>query len=342
MAVELPNMESVREMLDLRWAGTEPVGRPVLSRYLGQSLLIPLSDFLGRSGKQLRARLVDLGASTFEDPSVPRSAERIEQLRIVSAALESVHAGSMVIDDIEDESLLRRGEPTLHRRFGLAKALNAGNWLYFLPLEQIRQMHLPADLENTVFRLFHTSLLRAHFGQALDVGVRMDEVPADEVGSLCMASMELKSGALTELAVAAGASLSAPAGVPDWVSGFGRAYGVALQMFDDIGNLNPPGAMSVKRFEDLFLRRPSWIWCVAAREFSPETYQSFLSSVRALPHVELLEALLQRTGLAALAKTQARAFLKTAVDSFVSNSQLLPASRDQARALEQTLVVAYD
>jgi hypothetical protein len=47
--------------------------------------------------------------------------------------VESLHAGSLIVDDIEDDSDLRRDAATLHRIYGVPVALNAGNWLYFWP-----------------------------------------------------------------------------------------------------------------------------------------------------------------------------------------------------------------
>ena len=47
---------------------------------------------------------------------------------------EVIHNGTLVIDDIEDSSEMRRGKPCTHKIFQLDIAVNAGNAMYYLPL----------------------------------------------------------------------------------------------------------------------------------------------------------------------------------------------------------------
>ena len=47
--------------------------------------------------------------------------------------MELTHAGSLIIDDIEDGARTRRGGPAAHLEFGVDLAVNAGNLVYFLP-----------------------------------------------------------------------------------------------------------------------------------------------------------------------------------------------------------------
>src|SRR5512142_2931568 len=61
--------------------------------------------------------------------------------------VEGLHLGSLIIDDIEDESSTRRGGPTLHRQIGVPNALNAGNWLYFWPALLVPRLKLGPDRE---------------------------------------------------------------------------------------------------------------------------------------------------------------------------------------------------
>ena len=107
------------------------------------------------------------GASTAATEPLCQNAARL---------LESLHAGSLVVDDIQDDSLFRRGKATLHRLYGVGRALNVGNWLYFDSLDSISQWNLPASTEVEIWRLCHRALNRAHFGQGLDLGVAIDQV----------------------------------------------------------------------------------------------------------------------------------------------------------------------
>lgn len=51
--------------------------------------------------------------------------------------IELLHSASLVIDDIEDGSLQRRGEPCSHLVFGMDRAINAANLMYFLPFKKL-------------------------------------------------------------------------------------------------------------------------------------------------------------------------------------------------------------
>ena len=167
-----------------------------------------------------------------------------------------IHAGSLVVDDIEDGSITRRGKPALHIRYGLPIALNAGNWLYFWPCQLIKALNLPRRTALSVYECYHRTLLRAHFGQAMDLGSRVDRLLQTRVPDVCIATMELKTGALMGFAMMLGAAIAGPAeAVTSLMDEFGRDLGVALQMFDDLGNvlgIREPA----KRYEDLVLYRP--------------------------------------------------------------------------------------
>ncbi len=129
----------------------------------------------------------------------------------------------------------------------------------------------PDDLHLTYDRC-HRTLLRAHFGQALDLGAKVDTLNQATVAEVCMSSMRLKTGALMGFAALLGGAIAqAPEKLLIVLDDFGRDLGVALQMFDDIGNVIGKCEPS-KRFEDLILSRPSWVWATAARVSAPEIY----------------------------------------------------------------------
>ena len=80
----------------------------------------------GVGGKRLRAILLEQ-AFAFAGGRGSAPAQIVD-------AVEMLHACSLVIDDFEDDSLIRRVQPALHRVIGPARAVNAGNWMYFRAL----------------------------------------------------------------------------------------------------------------------------------------------------------------------------------------------------------------
>ena len=118
-------------LLDLNWGAD-------INEVVDSFLLAPLTDFLKRPGKKIRGRMVEIG---FELATGKSTSQWTPQEKTVllqaSELLEALHAASLIIDDIQDDSEQRRGEPTVHRKHGMPLALNAGNWLYFWPLQNV-------------------------------------------------------------------------------------------------------------------------------------------------------------------------------------------------------------
>jgi geranylgeranyl pyrophosphate synthase len=253
-------------------------------------LHVPVAQFVERPGKAFRA---DLVTRSFElaggsGPCPPR----------LSAIVEILHAGSLIIDDIEDESSSRRGGAALHRVHGLPVALNAGNWMYFWALGLIEHVGLGADVQLALYQWTLRTMLRCHHGQALDLTANVYELRQSEVPGVVLATAELKTGALMELSAVLGAlAARATPEVVAEVAAFGRSMGVALQMLDDVG-----GLVSEKRchkgHEDLLFGRPTWPWAWLAAELSPDRFEELCKqgldvSARKL-HPEVLARVLQR------------------------------------------------
>jgi len=196
--------------------------------------------------------------------------------------VEILHAGSLVIDDIEDDSKVRRGGKAIHRVFGIPKALNAGNWMYFLAVAQIEELHLSPEAAWKLHRMVNRTLLDCHRGQALDLGMRVGDVQQSEVPTLVAETSLLKTGALTALACAVGALVAG--GSDEQVAAlekFGRELGLALQQLDDLGNLSGKGPAS-KRHEDLRNGRLTWPWAWAAELLDPLAYRNLEMAARSL------------------------------------------------------------
>jgi geranylgeranyl pyrophosphate synthase len=240
-------------------------GMPHLPHRLWQTALSgPLQEMATRPSKQLRADLVEAAWRM--------SGGRGELRAEIPAIVEALHLGSLIIDDIEDGSPRRRGGPALHTMVGVPLALNAGNWLYFLPGLLIERLELPRAAELCLRQATERAALRCHYGQALDLSTSVLDLRTGEVPNVVLATTRLKTGALTELATRLGAlAAGADAATVDALGRFGGEFGVGLQMLDDLG-----GLLSEKRchkgHEDLLQARPTWPWAWLAARTSPAGY----------------------------------------------------------------------
>lgn len=248
-------VDEVYALADLLAGLQAPPGVP--AKLWNSALLGPLTEFLSRPGKRFRAQLTRLAWTLAGRADNPPS-----DLPLV---VELLHAGSLIIDDIEDGSLQRRGRAALHRLIGLPAALNLGNWLYFWPLDLLKQMDLPAAVELAATRVCLEAVRVCHVGQALDLAARIGELHSSEVITVCRAISEQKTGALMGLAAELGATASgADADTVRALRTFGERVGVALQMLNDLSELTGT-AGPLKHPEDLTQGRITWPWAWAAQ-----------------------------------------------------------------------------
>ena len=258
----------------------------VMRKLISDTLLDPVSEFLSRPQKNFRSHLVELGYRfSLKEESSSLSPEICSLLETGSSIVELIHSGSLIVDDIQDLSPIRRSRPSLHVVHGIPLALNAGNWLYFWALERIKALNLNPTMTQELTQDIVSLMMKAHAGQAVDVGTRIDLVPQENVRETAMASIELKSGTLMSLALRIGASIAERNQKTLELFQLGATLGVLLQIYDDIGNFftsNP------KRYEDLKLRRPSWIWVIAA-DYPHDIYESFIEAVNSGPEEEKLQ-----------------------------------------------------
>lgn len=249
---------------------------------LERALVGPARDLVERPSKQFRSRLLHLAFLIAARGQVP-DGRKAAQLAQAAQAIELLHAGSLIVDDIQDQSRSRRGAPSLHERYGLSQALCTGNWLYFWPLRLLSELGLAPDVQAQVFRHYHDAVERAHYGQALDLSIKVNALTQDEMKPVCRVVLELKTGAIAALAMGLGALMAGAS--PDdsaAMQAFGQSFGCALQQLDDLGNLQG-GVEPDKRFEDMLQRKPTAVWGFAAEQMSPARFARFRTAALALP-----------------------------------------------------------
>ena len=94
-----------------------------------KKLIEPYHYINSTPGKDVRGKLIDCFQLWL---NVPQLTVLNEIKRIVA----DLHNASLLIDDIEDNSKLRRGVPVAHSIFGVPSVINTANYVYFLALER--------------------------------------------------------------------------------------------------------------------------------------------------------------------------------------------------------------
>lgn len=256
--------------------GSVPEIQDPVQDLLQRGLFQPASEFLGHRGKRFRAALVELsywiggGVAVFP--------------RRLTDAIEMLHAGSLIIDDIEDGSELRRGEQTLHRQVGLPLALNTGNWMYFRALESFVEVPLEEHVRHRMLGISIATIRECHEGQALDLAAKIYEVDQQDVFAVASGIGERKTGALTSLAARLGAiAAGATADHEQALASFGCQLGNCLQMRNDLDELRQVGS-SALRCDDMKNARVTWPWAWYATSSSAESFISLQRNAFAATH----------------------------------------------------------
>lgn len=327
-------------MFDFLSSGLKPsTDRKNLEGPFQKNLGQPLQDLFSRPRKDVRSQLVQLGFELIAG-SAPTDPADLQACLACSQAIEALHAGSLIIDDIQDLSEWRRGGPTLHLKYGVPVALNAGNWLYFHAFHKIRESSLDPLLRLQLYELMEQVLREAHLGQALDIGTDVSKLSAIEMIEISKASLEMKSGALMALALAMGGAIAKASHdqLRD-LKEFGIDFGVSLQMFDDLGNVRVDRP-TLKHLEDLSLKRPSFVWWSLAENFSHDIPR-FCFVVEKLPCTKALGEFLNQTPLLKIGFDQALAFQRTALENLKKNLSPNPNLEIQLKQIAEKVAHAY-
>ncbi|KAK6520035.1 hypothetical protein TWF506_000326 [Arthrobotrys conoides] len=86
-----------------------------------------------------------------------------QSLEIIKNIISMLHTSSLIIDDIEDGSDLRRGQPSTHMVFGIPQSINAANYLF------VKCIFEAQKLSPSAVAIFEDELRNLHIGQGLDL-----------------------------------------------------------------------------------------------------------------------------------------------------------------------------
>jgi geranylgeranyl diphosphate synthase type II len=203
---------------------------PALAEAMGYSLFAP--------GKRLRPLLTVLGCQAAGGTD--------EQALPAASAVEMVHTYSLIHDDLPamDDDDLRRGLPTCHKKFGEALAILAGDGLLTAAFQVLAEGYPPRTATVSIAELSRAAGAAGMVGgQVLDLGaegrVPMTGPPAtvDELEGI----HRRKTGTLFSAALRLGL-VAAQGERPDGpdpaaresLDRFGRAFGLAFQIADDL------------------------------------------------------------------------------------------------------------
>ena len=210
----------------------EKIGLTIEDFYRSQQVSSDLSEVILYSvqagGKRIRPLLLLELIQAF-------GLELAEAHYQVAAALEMIHTGSLIHDDLPamDDDDYRRGRLTSHKKFGEDMAILAGDSLFLDPYGLLARAELPSQVK--VDLISELSLASGSFGmvagQVLDM---QGEGQAISLEDLKIIHANKTGKLLTYPFVAAGLIVQAQQSVQDKLRRIGELLGLAFQVRDDI------------------------------------------------------------------------------------------------------------
>ncbi|KZO93846.1 terpenoid synthase [Calocera viscosa TUFC12733] len=226
-------------------------GAPPSEQGMESSLMEPFTYTISHPGKDIRRTLI---AAFNRWLNVPE-----DKLDVISSVVNMLHNASLMMDDVEDDSALRRGFPVTHKIYGIPQTINTANLVYFLAYQELfalRDGHRPASPDAPsssptrsmgLDELVTEELINLHRGQGLDLFWRDSLIcpTEDEYVSMVLN----KTGGLFRLAVKL--MMACSASDIDYVP-LVNLISVLFQIRDDYANLEMKEYSENKGFaEDL-------------------------------------------------------------------------------------------
>lgn len=193
-----------------------------------RTLAAPSHDIMNRDAKLWRGALcfaVSEGLGGTVEETLP-----------LAMSLEVMHTASLVIDDVEDKSQVRRGKPCLHLLHNEATALNVGNYMFLLPLLVISKSSFPDPVKLKLMEVMNLEMVKLTVGQGLDIKwAQLRTMPTMEE---YLFTVECKTSVMVRLAVKlASIANNASESVTAQLVNYAELIGAAFQIKDDLLNL---------------------------------------------------------------------------------------------------------
>ncbi|KAG7147104.1 Geranylgeranyl pyrophosphate synthase like protein [Verticillium longisporum] len=116
----------------------------------------PYDYLIAQPGKDFRSQVINAFNAWLDVPH--------ESLVVINKVVGMLHTASLLIDDVEDSSSLRRGLPVAHNIFGVPQTINSANYIYFCALQELQKLNNPDTIN-----IFTEELVNLHRGQGMDL-----------------------------------------------------------------------------------------------------------------------------------------------------------------------------
>ncbi len=208
------DIESLQREIAERIKGLPLPGEPA-------ELYAPISYCLQNGGKRIRPLMTLLACDMFGGD--------VQKAMSPALGMELLHNFTLLHDDVMDKAPIRRGRPTVHKKWDINTAILSGDALFALACQYMAEA--PESGLKKVMQLFHKTVIEICEGQQYDMDFeRMQQVtPEDYLKMIRLKTAVLPAASLQVGAIIAGASEKNQ----ELIYSFGEHIGLAFQIKDD-------------------------------------------------------------------------------------------------------------
>ena len=160
-------------------------------------------------GKRLRPLLACLAADTYAKVKGKKAEEIFQKCIPFALAVELIHNATLIHDDIQDGDSVRRGLPTLWKKYSLAQAINCGDAWFFAPLLLIHEIPVDSETKLHLLKILQEKTLAVIEGQSLEFEMKDRFAAGKEISiSQYLQMVEGKTSALFSMPLLGGATIA--------------------------------------------------------------------------------------------------------------------------------------
>lgn len=243
-------MQELENYFNMMFEGKEPA-----------TLYAPIAYTLKQSGKRLRPQMVYHVVEMFGGD--------LSQAKYVAAAFEMLHNFTLIHDDIMDKAPIRRGQPTVYKKWNTNSAILSGDALAIMAFQQLLKLNVDEKTILKISEVFATCTLEICEGQQYDMDFEtQEEVSIDEyIRMIYLKTAVMFAGCLKSGAILAGADEESQ----EALFQVGINLGIAFQLVDDFLDVYADTTVFGKSLGgDIRDNKKTYLYLKAMQDASPE------------------------------------------------------------------------
>lgn len=218
------------------------------------NLYAPIEYVLSLPGKRMRPILMALAYDMFSD------GDSLDPVMPVAAGMEIFHNFTLLHDDLMDKADVRRGNPTVHRKWNENTAILSGDAMLVLAYTFL--MKSGGAMKERMLEIANTCFTGIMEGQQYDMDFeRRSDVTRDEYIEMIRLKTSILPAAVLQMGALLGGATEKQAGM---MYEFGEKIGLAFQLQDDFLDVyGDPKVFGKKIGGDILCNKKTWLYITA-------------------------------------------------------------------------------